>query len=111
MDKVENTARQRLSAGYVVCSNEGIHGIGATADDAWSDFEGGLWEVAIVTQGDDTPEDCNRVRKSDYKICPATAALLDLLEERGGDVAWVIVRGIACTVGEAERLTRGHDFT
>lgn len=95
------------SAGFVVCNNEAIWGIGNTSDEAWSNFVTEMASspgVVILGENEDIPDEpCNWVRESDYTIRPATEALIDLVKERGGNVAWDVARGILCTVEEFEQ--------
>jgi hypothetical protein len=72
------------STGYIYYDNEGvIHAFGETVDKAFSALE-------ILS---DTPHY--------YMVRSATAALLSLLEDRGGNVAWTICGGVACRLYEA----------
>lgn len=92
------------AAGFVVCNNEAIWGVGATSDKAWADFVGNLEAgTVIVAEGEDAPEDDSRwVRERDYRIRAATAALMQQVAERGGNIAWEVARGVCCTIEEFE---------
>jgi len=95
-----------ISAGYIVFDNNGtIHGCGATADAAWSDYKTTMAEANIAVLEDDedsTEQDGSWTRASAMQIRAASAALLALVNARGGDVAWDTVGGVACTRDEAE---------
>jgi hypothetical protein len=94
------------AAGFVVCNNEAIWGVGETSDKAWSNFVTEMASspgIVILGETEEIPaEPCNWVRESDYKIRPASEALIDLVEREGGDVAWAVARGVLCTVEEFE---------
>jgi hypothetical protein len=100
------------AAGFIVHDNEAIYAIGATSDEAWSAFVREMAEspgIVILGENEDTSdlpdipdEPCNWMRESDFHIRAATAALLAMVEERGGNIAWDARRGIACTVEEGE---------
>lgn len=93
------------SAGFIVHdNNQVIFGLGATSDEAWADFlrEMGDANVIVLAKGEERPENRDYVREEGYPIRAATAALMQLVAERGGSVAWSVARGIACTVAENE---------
>jgi hypothetical protein len=91
------------SAGFVVCNNEAIWSVGATSEQAWNSFVELMAEnhTVIVEDGEEHPDGPEAwVEASDYKIRPATAALIEQVKERGGNVAWDVARGVLCTVEE-----------
>jgi hypothetical protein len=91
-------------AGYIVFDNERIvHGFGGTANAAFARHLETARDAEIMLIGDneEAPEGVAWARKSDFNIRSATADLLTQIEERGGDVAWLSVGGIACTREEA----------
>ena len=94
-----------IAAGYVVYNAEAIWGTGATADEAWEDFrsEMGRAGISVLTADQDGGEQLGSwTREKDYTIRPATDGLLAEVEARGGgDVAWDVVSGVACTIQEA----------
>lgn len=92
------------SAGYMVCDNEAIYGVGATADEAWNDFLSTMDRnrTVFVKNGENPLEYYNYCLASDYKIHAASSALIERVNEDGGDFAWRIVNGVACTVEEDE---------
>jgi len=85
---------------YVIYDKQqnAIFGTGATVDEAWQQ----------VTSETDRPTNAYDEPVSDdewfaaYTVSGATQALVDLVNERGGDIAWGRVRGVACTVEEEE---------
>ncbi len=94
-------------AGYIVCDNEAIHGRGLTEDEAWADMvrELGMANVRVIDEP--TEEDIDSPGawslSSSFKIRPASAALLQAVEERGGAIGWFSVNGVACTRGEEDQ--------
>ena len=93
-----------IAAGYIVCNSDAIWGTGATAAAAWEDFRAEMSRagIAVLTADQDSGEQLGSwTRESDYTIRPATDGLLAAVEARGGDVAWDVVSGVACTIQEA----------
>ena len=97
---------QGVVAGYVVTNQHAIWATGETADDAQA-----LWETIARDQGlkllsdeaDSTQENGPWARASDFRVQPATAALLADVHNRGGNKAgWIVVDGVCCT-GEEEK--------
>jgi hypothetical protein len=74
-------------AGYIVHDNEAIWGVGKTKDEALADFD--MEAAASVIERNVT-------------IQPATAALLSLVEAKGGGIAWGTHGGVACTLDEED---------
>lgn len=91
-------------SGYVVADKSGlIHGIGDSASSAWADAESTLGHagIAILSDDDDTSEELGSwMRRSDLVAWPATAALIQDVETRGGAIAWTNIGRVACTVDE-----------
>jgi hypothetical protein len=93
------------AASYVVCNNEAIWGVGETEDMAWTDFVRQMENanILIVSWGGEPPDDGSAwTRGHDYRVRPATAALLAQVEAEGGNIGWREAGGVACTVAESE---------
>ena len=94
------------AAGYIVHDNEGlIHGRGATAALAWADMLNTMAHAHIEVMADDDDSDPppdSWVLASDMVTTPATAALLELVEDHGGNCTWGKIGRVACTVAEEE---------
>jgi hypothetical protein len=87
------------AAGYIVSNNQAIWGAGKTTEDAWLDFKRGM-SLAYVNLDDD--QDPNSTKTDAFELHPATAALLQAVEECGGAIAWGVVDGVCCTVAEED---------
>jgi hypothetical protein len=74
-------------AGYIVHTDEAIFGVGDTRESAWAD--------AVRFLDPESGED-----DSTLHVKPATAALLAEVADQGGNIAWVTVSGVACTLAE-----------
>ena len=94
------------AAGYVVVDNEAIWGLGETADAAWADMVDGMSRAGVSVvdefETDDRGDYPDQTLASNFKIVPATAALLALVEAHGGAIAWRQCDGVACTKAEYE---------
>ena len=92
------------AAGYIVTDNELIHGVGATADEAWADALTILHDARIVllSDDDDTEQYGSWMRESYLHIRSASAGLLRDVEDKGGDCGWHMAGGVACTRDEAD---------
>ena len=109
------------SAGCVVCDQQGIHGAGIDADQAWHDFKAQMTIANITvllndidthdidTHDTDTYDMVSYTRFSDYRCFPATAALMAQVEAEGGAIAWGYINKIACTVAEEDEANQGID--
>ena len=92
--------------GYIVHDTDGlIHGYGATAAEAWLDMKNTMRHanIRLLGEWDDSGEERgNWVYESELVVAPATAALLQLVEDHGGNCSWGRIGrfGIACTVDE-----------
>jgi hypothetical protein len=93
------------AAGYIISDNEGIiHGAGATVDLAWADAEATFATARIVLLGDDddsTEQHGSWTRRSGLTVRPATAALIEEIDAKGGACGWRTVCGVACTIEES----------
>jgi len=93
-----------ITNGFIVHDNEGIiHGYGATAGEAWDDMLNTMRHanVTVLPDSADTSKELgNWINEADMVVAPATAALLQHVEDHGGDCSWGRVGRIACTVDE-----------
>tara|TARA_R110000868_G_C10735238_1_gene751943 strand:- start:190 stop:501 length:312 start_codon:yes stop_codon:yes gene_type:complete len=93
------------AAGYIISDNEGtIHGFGATVDLAWADAEATLATAQIVMLSDDddsTEQNGSWTRRSGLMVHPATAALIEEIDAKGGACGWRAVGGVACSIEES----------
>ena len=89
------------ASGYMIQDLDGyaIHGIGATAEEAWAMVVDGVGAFHDA-QGDDVSADV--ARDTQFKTCGATAALMAQVQAEGGAIAWGVIDGIGCTVAEEE---------
>lgn len=95
------------ATGYIAYDNESlIHGYGTTADAADADMRRTMAaaNIRLLADDDSSTEQGSWTRESGLTIAPATAALLELVEEHGGNCAWWSVGGVGCTVDEANAL-------
>jgi hypothetical protein len=97
----EKEEREMETVGYIIQDNNGyaIFGIGATADAAWSMV---VDCVGYFHDGRDNTISPQEARETQFRTYPATAALLNAVDEMGGAIAWDIVDGVACTREEGE---------
>jgi hypothetical protein len=89
------------AAGYLITdkNREAIYATGETVEAAWQDTvrDAGPFRNA---EGDEIPAD--EAFERDFKVLPATAALIQHVADFGGcGFEWRVIRGIACTVEEA----------
>ena len=84
------------ACGYIITTSEAIYGTGITREAAWKDAE--EWMDAPV---EDAPED---PLHREPECWPATMALLNAVNLRGGAIAWRRVGGVCCTTEEAEEI-------
>jgi hypothetical protein len=98
------------AAGYVVCDDEAIWGYGATEYEARADFETTMGSAGIAVLADDE-DAAGRVgswtRAGNFRCLPATQGLLGTAPDRGGNVAWRVIGGIACTTDEDDATAAG----
>jgi len=91
------------AAGYITASDPLIYGYGTTADASLADALACLANAQIEIVEDDadtTDHQGHTLRRSDLHTHPATAALLALVEDRGGDCSWHVAGGVARTWDE-----------
>lgn len=92
--------------GYVVTNDDAIWSASDTADAAWAQFLADMKSSGVTLLRDDQDEvadsDGPWTRASGYKLISASAALLAEVDDRGGNIAWRTVGGVACTLTEAE---------
>ncbi len=99
------TTTEVQAAGYIVADNETIWGYGETADAAWSHMleEMRMNGIQVLDDGEEAEHELAATADADdFRIWPASAALLADVERRGGDIAWRRVGGVACTVAEED---------
>jgi len=92
------------AAGFIVHDNELIHGVGATADEAWADMKQTMDAANISLLEDDADSEAELgswTLASDMKLRAASADLLRDVVDRGGNCGWYVVGGVACTRDEA----------
>ena len=90
------------AAGYIIQDKQGnaIYGAGATVDEAWQQVIDGCAPF-FDAYGNEIDE--GEAFTRNFKTYGATAALLAKVEAEGGDIAWDIVRGVACTREQGEQ--------
>lgn len=106
------------TAGWIIANDAAIISVGTTMADAIAAYNRDLRGV-LVTLEDGTLDYAPMTAENlgGHIARPATAALLAEVEERGGDITWETVDGIACTVAEAAppvpklACIRDHDWT
>lgn len=81
----QETHKRPVAAGFIVWNMQAIWGVGATEAAAWTDYEKYI----------------DSIDRDGYQCHPATAALIEQVNDRGGDIMWRMSDGIACTVEEA----------
>ena len=92
-------------AGFIVVDNEAIWGAGSTEGAAWDNMESEMRMAGITILDDeaDYPENGGSyTRASNFKIRPASAALIAWVDTFDGDTSWDTVNGVCCAPGEAE---------
>lgn len=98
-----------IPAGCIVCDETAIWGVGANEDAAWSDMKTNMAQAGI-TVVDELTEDADgspapdQTLSSLFKIRWATQELLNQVEAQGGNIAWGIANGTACTIEQDEAL-------
>lgn len=93
------------AAGFVVVDDAAIWGAGLTEEKAWAEVREGMRLARIPHESEVDTEDtyCPRYWSEDrFEVHEATAALLKLVDECGGDIAWGQVGDVCCTVQEEE---------
>lgn len=91
------------AAGFIVMTAEAIFGSGRTEAEAatdaksWVDIENRNQIPSSVTD-----DDANILMHGGFAMVAATEALIQQVEEKGGDIAWGLVGGVACTCEEEE---------
>lgn len=97
------------AAGYIISDNEGIiYSTGATVDLAWADAEATFATAQIVLLNDDddsTEQHGSWTRRSGLTVHPATAALIEEIDAKGGACGWRTVGGVACSIEESRDAT------
>ena len=91
------------SVGYIIIdqSEYAIHGYGPTVEEAWQ-------MVVAECRGDfgttpyGEPLTADEAFKN-YRVLPASEALISEVQSIGGAIAWGKVGGVACTVAEEEQ--------
>ena len=98
-------------AGFIVVGDdEEIWGIGPTRDAAWAnlEFEMRMTGITLLEDAAEIPEDGgDYTRASNFKILPATAALIAEVERKGCAVAWDAVGGVCRVSGEVSGDAKG----
>jgi hypothetical protein len=93
------------AAGYITSGDPLIYGYGTTADASLADALACLASAQIEIVDDDadtTDHHGHTLRRSNLHTHPATAALLALVEDRGGNCSWDVAGGVACTWDERD---------
>ena len=91
------------SVGYIIIdqSEYAIHGYGPTVEEAWQ-------MVVAECRGDfgttpyGEPLTADEAFKN-YRVLPASEALISEVQSIGGAIAWGKAGGVACTVAEEEQ--------
>lgn len=87
-------------AGYIVVDDCAIWGGGDYPSDAWDDLAEGMRiaRVPHISEVDVEDENCPRYWcEEQFRLLPASAALLEALEECGGQVEYGTVNDLAVT--------------
>lgn len=89
------------ATGYIIQDRDGyaIFGIGETKDEAWVEVVDGVGAFH-GPDGGDIPAD--EARDTQFVTYPATAALLAQVRDCGGQIAWGMIDGVACTADEED---------
>ena len=89
------------SSGFIITDNERIiHGSGDTVEAAWADAEYTFGCAGVELLDDDADTDAqlgNWTMRSGLRVVPATAELLDAIDQDGGLVVWTLAGGVATT--------------
>ena len=93
-------------AGYIVADGLAIYGTGATRDKAISDAREWMSDddgdpVANISEG------VSQALGRTY-VAPATSALIDQVQNGGGDTAWDHWNGVCCTTDERDEAQDAH---
>lgn len=99
--------------GYIVFDAENgnatgiIYGRGPTSDEAWADFirEMEMARIKVVGEIDDDHIECewpDQTPANRYRIIAASKRLIQEIEQKGGDLGWSTIDGIACGSAEVE---------
>ena len=92
------------STGYIVIDREQtIYGYGPTSQGAWTNMLRTLHEARITLLDDDADSvefPGSWTRASGFRILPASAALLELVDTAGGLCRWELIGDVACTEDE-----------
>lgn len=88
-------------AGYVMFDTQktAIYGVGASVDEAWQDVMSNCDRPTNAFTGEPISDDA---WFEQFKVSGASKALLDMVNDKGGDIAWHSVGGVACTEAEFE---------
>lgn len=88
------------AAGYIIQDIQGnaIFGFGETVDEAWRMVVEGVGRFSDAYGNEVDPD---VAYETQFRTYGATPRLLDLVAERGGNIAWRVVFGTACTLYEA----------
>jgi hypothetical protein len=96
MTRIETT-------GYIIQDDDGmaIYGIGKTVDEAWEEV---VDENAPFFDRRGEPISNEEAFETQFKVYPATAALMAQVEDEGGAISWVTNDDIAMTDEEWEEM-------
>ena len=77
------------ASGWMVQDRDGyaIFGVGDTEEAAWAQVADGV--------GDE-------MNAADFMAFEASSALIQQVNECGGQIAWAVIDGVACTISEAD---------
>ena len=94
------TTTNLTPAGYVITDGYMIHGTGKTRDEAMSDAR--QWMERDENDADPLADMIDGVSRTLGRvyIAPATAALIDEVQNNGGTIAWYDWDGLCCTCDE-----------
>jgi hypothetical protein len=101
-------------AGYIVTDNEAIWGTGVAASEAWADMLREMSMAGTYVVDDDYAEggdddgiwNCpSRISASQFTIRPASAALIEMARDAGGDCGWRVVGGVCVTRDEGDAMS------
>lgn len=93
-------SEQVEAAGYIIqdIQSNAIHGFGDTVDEAWQMVVDSVGSFSNVYGNTIDPD---LAYETQFKTYGATARLMNVVAECGGNIAWRVVFGIACTPAEA----------
>jgi hypothetical protein len=96
-----NTHTAPASTGYVIYDTQktAIYGAAATVDAAWRQV---MDETDRPTNAFTDEPVSDDEWFSGFRVSGASQALIDMVNEIGGDLAWQAVNGVACTEAEYE---------